>query len=66
MKEVADLLLAGKIAEAKTFSNRNYPFEIKKIPKRSINRRKTLEIFIRDGFTDRYSREKGGVVTLVL
>ena len=58
MVEIAELLIQGRLAEAKTIAKRNYPFEIRTISKRQIGKRKSLLIFIKDGFIDRYSGEK--------
>jgi len=58
MERIASQLLNSRVNEAKTLANKYYPFEIKVIRKRHYTKKQMLEVFIRDGFIDRYSGEK--------
>ncbi|HRS97913.1 MAG TPA: HNH endonuclease signature motif containing protein [Smithella sp.] len=51
-------LRAGMISEAKVIISENYPFKSMKKEGRTYREHQKMKIFLRDGFTDRYSGER--------
>lgn len=58
IKNASDLLLKGYKKEALETINAEYKFEYKKIEKRAYKDIYKFNIFIRDGFIDRYTGDK--------
>ena len=58
MERISSLLLNDKLEEAKIVALKHYPFELKVLSKRQYSKKQMLDIFMKDGFIDRYSGEK--------
>jgi len=58
LKEVCDNLELNNENTAEEIINREYPFQTIKYLNRSYTKSKMLEMFLRDGFIDRYSGNK--------
>lgn len=58
IKNICELLLDEKKQDSIHFANENYPF-INSLPqKRQYSRFQMCQVFLRDGFIDRYSGDK--------
>jgi hypothetical protein len=53
--EVCSLLLGGNLAAAKSVLQTRYPFVALELSKRAYTPTESMEVFVRDGFIDRYS-----------
>ena len=58
MSDIANMLLAGDKAAAKTIICQEYPHTYYEIEKRAYTMAQKMNQFIRDGFIDRYTGEK--------
>ncbi|MFJ8234128.1 hypothetical protein ACIQ34_00120 [Ureibacillus sp. NPDC094379] len=58
LKEVCNFLDLNNESKAEDAINRHYPFQKIDYLNRSHTKSKILEIFLRDGFIDRYSGNK--------
>lgn len=55
---VCEALSKGQIDESKEIIKGKYPFDMVETKQRNYSKTKLLQIFVRDGFIDRYSGEK--------
>jgi len=56
INKLCELLIDNKKAEGIDFVNENYPFvEIDKLHSRQYSKYEMMNIYLRDGFIDRYS-----------
>ncbi|MBL0210859.1 MAG: HNH endonuclease [Holophagaceae bacterium] len=55
IKSVCDLLITGHHNDAKCILNSEYPFSYVKPNKRAYTPKECMDVFVRDGFIDRYS-----------
>ena len=53
-----EALSKGQLEESKKIIKENYPFDMVETKKWNFSKTKLLQVFIRDGFIDRYSGEK--------
>lgn len=58
IKNVCDLLLAGKRSDSADFAAMHYPFVDSSILRRQYSRDQMCKVFLSDGFIDRYSGDK--------
>ena len=55
VEQVLAALDRGNELEARTISKTDYPWSAVKVPVRRMTQRRALQVFIKDGFIDRYS-----------
>jgi hypothetical protein len=58
IKEICDLLLKDKKNDCKDLLNSKYPFEKNEIQQRNYSRLQMCQVFLKDGFIDRYTGQK--------
>jgi hypothetical protein len=58
IRSVCEMLSSGDTPAAAEISRRQYPFLPRSVPGRHFNETQALQVFLRDGFVDRYSGKR--------